>query len=146
MNVASRMVHTAIAVMSTKQALAYSPMFTPPHEGAGVMLLSDQGEFLWVYALLWSLSAILSFYGMVVGKGRRPLLLYIFMCICWAGGYAGAWAVSGYTSDDLMTACTYLSTAIGFAAIYRYAELLQDKQVETTTATITTIKEENDLN
>lgn len=139
------MVHTAIAVMSTKQALAYSPIFTPPHEGAGAMLLSDQGEFLWVYALLWSLSAILSFYGMVVGRGRRPLLLYIFLCICWAGGYAGAWVVSGYTSDDLMTACTYLSIALLVAAVYRYAELLQDKQVETTTAAISVVRGQDDL-
>lgn len=109
------------------------------------MLLSDHGQFLWVYALLWSLSAVLSLYGLVVGRGRQSILLFIFLCICWAGGYAGAWVVSGYTSDDLMTTCTYLSIALLAAAVYRYVELLQDKQVEVTTAALSVVRGRDDL-
>lgn len=139
MHTANRLTHLAIAVMSIKQFLAYSPIITPPHEGAGVMVLSGSGEYLWAYALLWGLSALASLYGAIRGVGKWSVLLYIFLCLCWSGGYAGAWVLSHFASDDFMTACTYLSIALGFTAVYRYIIILEDKYVEVVTSAIKTV-------
>lgn len=144
MHIASRVANAGIAVMSVKQTLAYSPIITPPHDGAGVMFLTAHGEYLWAYALLWGLSAVMSFYGMAKGKSKRPILLFIFLCLCWSGGYAGAWGFSHFTSDDFMTACNYLSVALISTAVYRYILLLEDKEVEVTTAAIEIIRRDNE--
>lgn len=144
MHTASRVAHAGIAVMSVKQTIAYSPILTPPHDGAGVMFLSAHGEFLWVYALLWGLSALASLYGVIMGRGRWSLLLFIFLCFCWAGGYAAAWGFSRFTSDDFMTACTYTCIVLLSAGIYRSIDLLDDKQVETTTAAIQIVRGANE--
>lgn len=140
MHAASRVAHAGIAVMSVKQTIAYSQILTPPHEGAGVMFLTAHGEFLWVYALLWGVSALASLYGIIMGRGRWSILLFIFLCFCWAAGYAAAWGFSRFTSDDFMTACTYASIVLAYAAIYRYIDLLDDKQVEATTNAIQIVK------
>ena len=144
MHAASRVAHAGIAAMSVKQTLAYSPIFMPPHDGAGVMFLSAHGEFLWVYALLWGLSALASLYGIVMGRGRWSLLLFIFLCFCWAAGYAAAWGFSHFTSDDFMTASTYFCIVLGYAAIYRYIDLLHDKGAEATTAAIQIVRGANE--
>lgn len=144
MHTASRVAHAGIAVMSVKQAIAYSPILTPPHDGAGVMFLSVHGEYLWVYTILWGVSALASLYGIIMGRGRWSVLLFIFLCFCWAGGYAAAWGFSGFTSDDFMTACTYASITLGYTAIYRYIDLLHDKGVEATTASIQAVRGDNE--
>lgn len=126
--------------MSVKQTIAYSPILTPPHDGAGVMFLTAHGEYLWVYALLWGVSTLASLYGIVMGRGRWAILLFIFLCFCWAAGYAAAWGYSRFTSDDFMTACTYTCIVLFSVAVYRYIDLLQDKQVEATTNAIQAAK------
>lgn len=140
MHAASRVAHAGIAVISVKQTLAYSPILTPPHDGAGVMFLTAQGNYLWVYALLWGVSALASLYGIIRGRGRWSILLFIFLCFCWAAGYAAAWGFSRFTSDDFMTACNYLCIVLFSVAVYRYIDLLQDKQVEATTNAIQAAK------
>lgn len=144
MHAASRVAHAGIAVMSVKQTLAYSPILTPPHDGAGVMSLTGHGEYLWVYALLWGVSALASLYGIVMGRGRWAILLFIFLCFCWAAGYAAAWGFSRFTSDDFMTACTYACIVLAYAAIYRYIDLLHDKGVEETTNAIQIVRGANE--
>lgn len=140
MHAASRVAHAGIAVMSVKQTIAYSPILTPPHDGAGVMFLTAHGEYLWLYALLWGVSALASLCGIIMGRGRWSILLFIFLCFCWAAGYAAAWGYSRFTSDDFMTACTYTCIVLAYAAIYRYIDLLQDKQVEAITGAIQAVK------
>lgn len=89
-----------------------------------------------MYALLWGVSALASLYGIVMGRGRWSILLFIFLCFCWAAGYAAAWGFSRFTSDDFMTACTYACIVLAYAAIYRYIDLLHDKSAEATTAAL----------
>lgn len=97
-----------------------------------------------MYALLWGLSALASLYGIIMGRGRWSILLFIFLCFCWAAGYAAAWGFSHFTSDDFMTACNYLCIVLLCAAAYRYIDLLDDKQVETTTAAIQIVRGANE--
>ena len=140
MYIGHRIVHAGIALISATRAIAYSPLAGGPHESSGPMVLSDYGEWLWLYVTLWAISFILSAFALVKGRGEFALLVFVFLCFSWAGGYGTAWLMSGGGSSDWMTACLYLGLGIAHVGVHRLLDLLEKTQVSMMTMSLPVIK------
>lgn len=140
MYIGHRIVHASIAFMSATRAIAYSPLAGGPHDGAGPMILSDHGEWMWLYVMLWVLSFCLSSYALIRGRGEIALLVFIFLCFSWAGGYATAWLLAGFQTDDWMTASLYAGIGLLGVGAHRLLYLLQKYQAQALTGLLPVVR------
>lgn len=145
MYIGHRIVHAGIALISATRSIAYFPIAGGTHESAGPMILSDHGEWLWLYVTLWAMSFILSAFALVKGRGEFALLVFVFLCFSWAGGYGAAWLMSGGRSSDWMTAFLYLGLGIGYVGVHRLLDLLEKTQVSVMTTSLQIIKGGGDV-
>lgn len=110
--------------LSTSRAVAYYPLMGGPHDGAGPQVLSDHGEWLWLYATLWAVTALIALVELVTGTSKASVLLAIFMCLTWSLSYFAAWKLSNFESADWMTGALYASYGLTFIAVKRLLDVI----------------------
>lgn len=123
-----RIAHAAIALICLTRAIAYSRFITPPHDSPGPLFLTDEGRFLWIYALIWVLVAVLAITDGLRRRTSWAIPAFIGIVTVWGGSYLLAWAHAEFHTVDGMTGCLYL----GLAGITLGAHLIitaQDAQI-----------------
>lgn len=126
-------------MLAATRALAYSPLLGGPHDGAGPQILSDHGEWLWLYVTLWAVTAVTAAVEIITGTTKASVLIAIFMCAAWSMGYFTAWAMTDYRSPDWMTGFLYASIALMLVAVKRLIDQLEKYYAQTLTGMIRTV-------
>ena len=136
MRIVTRVLNLSIIGLATTRAIAYSSLLGGPYDGAGPQVLSDHGEWLWLYVTLWALTAAVTAVEMAVGTCKISVMFAVFMCFSWGLGYLAAWSVSDYSSPDWMTAALYMSFGLVFVAVKRLVDLLEKLYAQAFTGAI----------
>lgn len=108
-------VHLGLALVCLTRAFAYSDWLTPPIDSPGPIFLTDDGQWLWVYALLWLAAGLVAAWDGIRGRTGWGVPIFIGITAVWGGSYAGAWWVSDLQSPDWLTAALYWGTSLAVA-------------------------------
>lgn len=125
------------------RSLAYSGVLGAVRESPGPKILSDDGELLWFYGLLWGLCAVLALIDLFRLKIGSGLMVFIPLMGWWGFSYLLAWAASGYHSWDWMSLGIYAGATLiicGFTA-HVVALRSQNKKLAETRMTTGVIEE-----
>lgn len=107
-----------IAAVGLSRAWAYSPFGGPPHEGPGVLIMTDNGRFLPVLALVWLAVGLWALWdGFVKDTGWSEAIFFSLMAV-WGASYGVAWLMSGFGSPDWLPMFMYLGIATHTLARY----------------------------
>lgn len=90
-NLGQRILLVGIFIVSLTRVMAYAPFWGGPYESSGPMFLTDDGDAMWVYVVLWGIGAVLALVGTIRGKGGLAALWFVFLMLTWSAGYMGAW-------------------------------------------------------
>lgn len=103
--------HAAMALVCFSRAFAYSDWITPAGDSPGPIFLTDDGEWLWVYVILWALVGVLAVIDWFRPRTQWSIPAFVGIMIVWGLSYIGAWIFDGPKNDSWMTAALYLGTA-----------------------------------
>lgn len=103
--------HMAMALVCFSRAFAYSDWITPARDSPGPIFLTDDGEWLWVYVILWLIVGGLAVLDWFAPRTRWAIPAFVGIMIVWGLSYIGAWIFDGPTGDPWMTAFLYLGTS-----------------------------------
>lgn len=106
-----RIAHLAIALICFTRAFAYSEVLRPPRESPGPLFLTDEGRYLWLYALFWAVAGALALVDAVRRQTAWSVPMFLGLMSVWGLSYVGAWAYSGFESWDWLTGALYLGVA-----------------------------------
>lgn len=139
--VGHRVAHFAIAVVCLSRAWAFSDLFGAPRRASpGPEVLTDNGQFLWMYATLWALIGVWAIYDGIRGKTRWAVPMFIGIMTVWGISYAISWSLTDFTSHDWTTFILYVGVAgvvLGkhmkvYALSRRVHSLSQDREAHLT--------------
>lgn len=123
------LINLGVCIGAATRAIAYSEILGVARESPGPKILSDDGELLWVYALLWGLCAFMAILDACRKKIGMGLMSFIPLMAWWCFSYFLAWAYSHFHSWDWMTVGIYLAALliiVGFILMvysFRKAEM-----------------------
>lgn len=141
MRIGTRILNVGIIGLSSTRALAYSSLLGGPHDGAGPQILSDHGEWLWLYVTLWTATAIIAGIEIITGTTKASVLIAIFMCSAWSMSYFTAWGMAHYQTQDWMTGFLYASFALVFVAVKRLIDQLEKYYAQSLTGMLERVGE-----
>lgn len=120
-------VNLGVFAGGSTRALAYSGVLGTVKESPGPQILSDDGEFLWVYAALWAICACLAVYDMVRVRLGPAIIMLIPLLMWWTASYGFAWWYSHFRSWDWMSVGIYSAACLCIGGLLAYIFGLRKK-------------------
>lgn len=108
----TRVVNAGVALGCYARALAYSGVLGAVKDSPGPNVLSDDGEFLWVYAGLWFAAGTLAVFDLIRKRLGVGVSMWIILLSWWALSYMMAWVLSHFESWDWLSVAIYGSTVL----------------------------------
>lgn len=103
--------HLGIALVCFSRAFAYSNFLTPAVSSPGPIFLTDDGQWLWVYVLMWLTVGTVAVVEAVRPRSTWTLPAFVGIMTVWGLSYIGAWLFDNAERDPWMTAFLYLGVA-----------------------------------
>lgn len=110
----------AIAFIALSRFIAYSALFSPPHEAPAIMVLTDGGRYLPIFAFLWLTVGLWALFDALVKDTGWSEALFLALMLVWGGGYLIAWIGMGRMMIDWLSATLYIGVALH--TLFRYLE------------------------
>lgn len=110
--------NVGVVLFCFTRAIAYSEVLGEAKFSPGPHLLSDDGRFLVLYALLWGIAGLFALYDLVRRQLGFGFTMLIPLMIWWGISYTMAWAYSDYHSYDWMSAAVYFGSALGLIGLF----------------------------
>lgn len=117
------------AALCFSRAITYSSLFGPAHDSVGPLLLTDDGQNLWWFALLWALIGVALSVEVITGRVAGSMMFMGALMVVWGGTYIADWISDYGHSPSLITACYYSLAGVGLVFVCLAAsKLLHDNK------------------
>ena len=96
-----------VASVALTRSIAYIPLTPFKPDNAGPLILTDEGEYMWLYGTLWLICGLLLLWDTFGKDTGWGVPLFSGLMVVWGLSYLAAWLISDFHSLSWMSFALY---------------------------------------